>query len=96
MSYLDSLSIPIIAVLRDSQNFVDSAEKGIGLHEMQPSRVRPDLEQLEGIARWIDGWPERRQTDTDVTGIQRRSFSKVSFLRRRQADRPEFLQRVAP
>ena len=96
MCFLDSLGIPIIAVLRDSQNFVDSAEKGIGLHEMQPSRVRPDLEQLEGIARWIDGWPERRQTDTDVTGIQRRSFSKVSFLRRRQADRPEFMQQLAP
>ena len=86
MRFLDSLGIPIIAVLRDSQNFVDSAEKGIGLHEMQSSRVRPDLEQLERIARWLDGWPERRQTDVDVTGIQHRSFSKVSFLRKRQAE----------
>ena len=86
MCFLDSLSIPIIGVLRDSQNFVDSAEKGIGLHEMQASRVRPDLEQLERIARWLDGWSERRQTSAVVTGIQHRSFSKVSFFRRRQAD----------
>ena len=83
MRFLDSLGIPIIAVLRDSQSFVHSAEKGIGLHEMQPSRVRPDLEQLERIARWLDGWSERRQAAVDVTGIQRRSFSKVSLLSRR-------------
>jgi len=86
MRFLDSLGIPIIAVLRDSQSFVDSAEMGIGLHEMQPSRVRPDLEQLERIARWIDGRSERRQTSAVITGIQRRTFSKMSFLRRRQAD----------
>ena len=86
MCFLDSLGIPIIGVLRDSQNFVDSADKGIGLHEMQPSRVRLDLEQLERIARWLDGWSERRQTSAVVTGIQHRSFSKVSFFRRRQAD----------
>ena len=86
MRYLDSLSIPIIAVLRDSQNFVDSAEMGIGLHEMQATRVRPDLEQFERIARWIDGWSERRQMAAEITGIQHRLFSQVSFLRRRQAD----------
>ena len=86
MRFLDTLGIPIIAVLRDSQNFVDSAEMGIGLHEMQRSQVRPDVEQLEGIARWLDGQSERRQTAVDATVIQRRSFSKVSFLRRRQAD----------
>ena len=86
MSFVESHNVPVIAVLRDSEYFVDAAEKGIGLHEMQTSRVGPDLEQLERIARWVDGWPERRQTIRDVRGIQRRSFSKVSFLHRRQAD----------
>ena len=86
MQFLDSLGIPIIAVLRDSQNFVDAAEKGMGLHDMQSPQTRPDLAQLEGIERWLDRWPERRQTTADITGIQRRSFSKVSFLHRRQAD----------
>lgn len=86
MRFVDSLDIPIIAVLRDSQNFVDAAERGMGLHEMDPSQVRPDLEQFERIARWLDGWPERRQAVRDTRGIQRRSFSKVSFLHKRQAD----------
>ena len=60
MRFLDSLGIPIIAVLRDSQNFVHSAEQGVGIHEMPPSRVRPDAEQLARIVDWLDGWQERR------------------------------------
>jgi len=36
MRFLDSLGIPIIAVLRDTQNFVHAAEKGVGIHELPP------------------------------------------------------------
>jgi len=84
MRFLDSLGIPIIAVLRDSQNFVQAAEMGVGIVEMQPSRVRPDVEQLEKIMRWLDNWPDRRRTASDVTGVRRGPFSKVAFLRRSQ------------
>ena len=86
MRFLDSFGIPVIAVLSDNQSFVDSAEMGIGLHEMQSSLVRPDLEQLERIAHWIDGWSERRQAVAGVTGIQHRSTPKVPFLRGRQVE----------
>jgi chromosome partitioning protein len=86
MRFLDSLGIPIIAVLRDSQNFVHSAEKGIGIVEMQPSRVRPDVEQLTKIMTWLDSWPERRRKPNNVTGVKRTPFSKVSFLRKSHAD----------
>jgi len=65
MRFLDSLGIPIIAVIRDTQNFVLSAEEGIGISEMQPSRVRPDMEQLERIVAWLDGWENRRQQAVD-------------------------------
>lgn len=92
MRFLESLDIPIIAVLRDSQNFVDSSEEGIGLHEMLPSRVRPDLEQLERIARWFDGWSERRQIATDILDIHRQSFSKYRFYAGVRPSQPEFLR----
>lgn len=61
MRFLDSLGIPIIAVLRDSQNFVHAAEQGMGLCEMQPSRVRQDVEQIDRIVDWLDGWEKRRR-----------------------------------
>lgn len=67
MRFLNSLGIPVIAVLRDSQNFVRASEEGIGIVEMQPSRVRDDLEQLQKIADWLDGWQNRRR-DSGVAG----------------------------
>jgi chromosome partitioning protein len=85
MRFLDSLGIPIIAVLRDSQNFVHAAERGIGLHEMQPSRVRPDVEQIDKIVSWLDGWEERRRRALQITGVRRRLFSNVSMLHKSQA-----------
>lgn len=55
MRFLDSLGIPVIAVLRDSQNYIRSAESGRGLHEMSPpSVVRADLEHWEHLIGWID------------------------------------------
>jgi chromosome partitioning protein len=62
MRFLDSLGIPVIAVLRDSQNYVQAAEAGIGICEMPPHKVRKDIEQLQFIADWLDGWQERRRT----------------------------------
>ena len=67
MRFLDSLGIPIIAVLRDSQNFVHAAERGIGICEMQPSRVRQDVAELGKILDWLDGWQERRRVSTSTT-----------------------------
>jgi chromosome partitioning protein len=71
MRFLDSLGIPIIAVLRDTQNFVHSAEKGIGICEMTPSLVRPDVEQLNKIVAWLDDWPQRRRKSTSATAFNR-------------------------
>jgi len=68
MRFLDSLGIPIIAVLRDSQNFVHAAEEGIGVCEMQPYKVKKDMLELEKIIEWLDGWEERRFRSTE-TGI---------------------------
>jgi len=85
MRFLDSLGIPIIAVLRDSQNFVHAAEQGLGIHEMQPSRVQPDLDQIDKILGWLDGWEARRKRGLHITGIRKRPFSRVSVLRKTQA-----------
>ena len=80
MRFLDSLGIPIIAVLRDSQNFVHAAEQGIGVHEMQPSRVRKDVEQVERIVTWLDGWQKRRQRGLQITGMRRQPVSAAASV----------------
>ncbi len=81
MRFLDSLGIPIIAVLRDSQNFVYAAEEGIGVHEMQPSRVRPDVEQIDRIVSWLDGWRQRRQRGLEITAMRRGPLSAAASAR---------------
>lgn len=84
MRFLDSLGIPIIAVLRDSQNFVHAAEQGLGLHEMQPSRVRADVEQIDKIVSWLDDWEERRKQALQISGASSRPLSSVSVLHKPQ------------
>ncbi len=70
MRFLDSLGIPIIAVMRDSQNFVHAAEKGIGICEMQPYKVRKDIAELEKIIEWLDAWKERRFQSSETSIIE--------------------------
>ncbi len=59
MRFLDSLGIPIIAILRDSQNYVHASEHGIGIVDMQPHKVRKDVEELKKIVFWLDAWRDR-------------------------------------
>lgn len=84
MRFLDSLGIPIIGVIRDTQNFVQSAEKGLGVVEMQPSRVKPDVEQVERIVDWLDQWEERRRRAIELTNAARNRTLGVTPLRKSQ------------
>jgi chromosome partitioning protein len=53
MRFLDTLRIPVIATLRDSQNYVRAAEQGVGLHEMKRSMVEQDLEDWVPLLGWL-------------------------------------------
>jgi chromosome partitioning protein len=53
MRFLATLRIPIIATLRDSQNYVRAVELGLGLHEMKAGTVARDLEDWEPLLGWL-------------------------------------------
>jgi chromosome partitioning protein len=53
MRFLETLRIPVIAVLRDSQNYVRAAEQGLGLHEMKRYLVEQDLEDWQPMLAWL-------------------------------------------
>lgn len=59
MRFLGTLGIPIVATFRDSQNYVRSAELGVGIHEMKSYVVREDLEQWGPLIEWLDAAPPR-------------------------------------
>ncbi|MDJ0757953.1 MAG: AAA family ATPase [Woeseiaceae bacterium] len=78
MRFLDSLGIPIIAVLRDSQNFIHAAESGTGLHDMHPpSRAKPDIEQIDRIVSWLDNWQQRRKMGIQVASIAGKTVPRL-------------------
>ncbi len=52
--FLNSLGIPFIAVLRESQNYIRAAEQGTSIFEARPSRVKDDLKQWKPLLRWLD------------------------------------------
>jgi chromosome partitioning protein len=53
MRFLDTLRIPVIATLRDSQNYVRAAEQGVGIHEMKRYTVEQDLEDWQPMLQWL-------------------------------------------
>jgi chromosome partitioning protein len=53
MKFLESLNIPVVATLRDSQNYIRAAETGFGLFEMKAYTVREDLDQWLPLLGWL-------------------------------------------
>ena len=53
MRFLTTLHIPVVATLRDSQNYVRAAELGVGIHEMKPAAVAQDLEDWVPLLHWL-------------------------------------------
>jgi chromosome partitioning protein len=62
MKFLETLNIPVVATLRDSQNYIRVAESGTGLFEMKPYLVREDLEQWLPLIGWLS---QRRPIDIE-------------------------------
>jgi chromosome partitioning protein len=51
--YLSTLRQPVVAWLRDTQNYVQLAARGLTLWDVAPSRVERDLEQWAPLKEWI-------------------------------------------
>lgn len=51
--YLSTLPVPVVGWLRDTQNYVQLAARGLTLWDVAPSRVERDLEQWAPLAAWI-------------------------------------------
>ncbi len=52
--FLQTLGIPIVTTIRDSQNYVRAAELGVGIHEMKSYVVREDVEQWQPLIEWLE------------------------------------------
>ena len=51
--FVDSLNLPVLGYLRDTQNYIHLAAHGLTLFDVAPSRVEKDLEQWQTICEWL-------------------------------------------
>lgn len=53
--FLARLQLPVVAVLRDSQNYIRAGQGGTGIHELRRGyRVRKDLAQWQPLIEWLE------------------------------------------
>jgi chromosome partitioning protein len=51
--FLPHLKAPVLGYLRDTQNYVHMAARGLTLWDVTPSRVERDLEQWKPLVEWL-------------------------------------------
>jgi chromosome partitioning protein len=67
MRFLTSLQIPIIAIIRDSQNYVQASDTGIGVYEMPHHKAHRDIDDLSAVVTWLEQWKPTHQETAMLT-----------------------------
>ncbi|ABD69405.1 Cobyrinic acid a,c-diamide synthase [Rhodoferax ferrireducens T118] len=52
--FVDSLGLPVLGYLRDTQNYIHLAARGLTLFDVAPGRVEKDLAQWQAIGEWLE------------------------------------------
>ena len=52
--FMDGLGLPVLSMVRDTQNYIHLAARGLTLFDVAPGRVEKDLAQWRGICDWLD------------------------------------------
>ena len=53
--FVEGLGLPVLGYLRDTQYYIHLAARGLTLFDVSPGRVEKDLEEWQGICRWLEG-----------------------------------------
>ena len=52
--FLEGQKIPFLTMVRDSQNYIRGAEKGLGIYEMGPAMTEMDRTYFDPIIDWLN------------------------------------------
>lgn len=53
-AFVDTLGLPVLGHLRDTQVYIQLAARGLTLFDIVPTKVSKDLEQWQPICQWLD------------------------------------------
>jgi chromosome partitioning protein len=57
LRFVDTLGLPVLGYLRDTQNYVQLAAHGLTVWDVAPGRVEKDLEQWQSVLAWVERAP---------------------------------------
>jgi len=69
--FLETLGLPIVATLRDSQHYVRAAELGTGLGELMPRNFDEELTQWESLYNWLNAPATKSSSISNVSAARR-------------------------
>lgn len=52
--FVEGLGLPVLDYVRDTQNYIHLAARGLTLFDVAAGRVEKDLAQWQGICNWLD------------------------------------------
>jgi chromosome partitioning protein len=52
-AFVAQLEVPVVGYLRDTQNYIQLAARGLTLWDVAPGRVERDLQQWEPLIEWL-------------------------------------------
>lgn len=70
--FLSTLKLPLVATLRDSQNYIRAAEQGLGVSELEKGRTAQDCQRWAPLAEWLDEFDATqigRQPSAQLAGV---------------------------
>ncbi|MDO9144880.1 ParA family protein [Rhodoferax sp.] len=53
-TFVEATGLPVLGYVRDTQNYVQLAARGLTVFDLPPGRVARDLAQWQAICRWLD------------------------------------------
>jgi chromosome partitioning protein len=52
--YVDTLGLPVLGMLRDTQNYIQASAHGLTIWDLAASRVEKDVEQWQPLLTWLN------------------------------------------
>ncbi|TVZ39938.1 chromosome partitioning protein [Alteromonadaceae bacterium 2753L.S.0a.02] len=53
MEFMERIELPLVATLRDTQNYVRAMDRGLTIFDLPESRVAADRSQWQAIVKWL-------------------------------------------
>ncbi|MBC5767418.1 ParA family protein [Ramlibacter albus] len=77
----EGVGVPLLGVLRETQLYVRSLEKGLTIFDLPPSQAATDLAQWEPILQWVDPIVNPPQAANDGPGATRAPVTRIAASR---------------